>query len=76
MATKLLPVGIDDMAFYSPKLYLNISDLAEARNIPAEKLQKGLGLYKMALPDVHEDAATMAAEAIATLIETKQSRSA
>ncbi|MEI6411214.1 MAG: hydroxymethylglutaryl-CoA synthase [Bacteroidota bacterium] len=69
MAKRLLPVGIDDMAFYVPKLYLDIRALAEKRNIPYEKLSKGLGLYKMALPDVHEDAATMAAEAIAELID-------
>lgn len=69
MAKRLLPIGIDDMAFYAPKLYLDIRTLAEKRQIPAEKLEQGLGLLKMALPDVHEDAATMAAEAIAELIE-------
>ena len=65
----LLPIGIDDMAFYVPKLYLDIRALAEKRNIPYEKLSQGLGLYKMAVCDTHEDAATMAAEAIAELIE-------
>ena len=69
MAKRLVSIGIDDMAFYVPKLYLDISALAEKRNIPYEKLSKGLGLYKMAICDVHEDAATMAAEAIAELIE-------
>lgn len=69
MSQRLLPIGIDDMAFYTPKLYLDIRALAEKRNIPAEKLEQGLGLYKMALPDVHEDAATMAAETIAELLE-------
>lgn len=63
------PVGIDDMAFYAPKLYLDIRALAEKRNIPYEKLSQGLGLYKMAVCDAHEDAATMAAEAVAELIE-------
>lgn len=69
MAKKMLPIGIDDMAFYAPKLYMDISALAEKRNIPAEKLSLGLGLNKMAVCDVHEDAATMAAEAVAELIE-------
>ena len=68
MAKRLLPVGIDDMAFYTPKIYLDIRTLAEVRNLPYEKLANGLGLLKMALPDVHEDAATMAAEVIAELI--------
>ena len=61
--------GIDDMAFYAPKLYLNLRALAEKREISYDKLSQGLGLYKMAICDVHEDAATMAAEAIAELIE-------
>ena len=68
MAKRLLPIGIDDLAFYTPKLYLDIRTLAEVRDIPYEKLAYGLGLHKMSLPDVHEDAATMAAEVIAELI--------
>jgi len=62
-------VGIDDMALYVPRLYLPIQTLAEKRNIEYAKLSKGLGLEKMAMPDVHEDAATMAANAVAELIE-------
>ncbi|MCC6725797.1 MAG: hydroxymethylglutaryl-CoA synthase family protein [Saprospiraceae bacterium] len=68
MAKRHLPVGIDDMAAYVPSLYLDIRDLAEARGIQYEKLAHGLGLLKMAFPDVHEDAATMAAEAITELM--------
>jgi hydroxymethylglutaryl-CoA synthase len=66
---KLLPIGIDDMAFYTPNIYFDLKDLAVARNIPYEKLAQGLGTINMAFTDVHEDAATMAAEAIAQLIE-------
>ncbi|WP_390454013.1 hydroxymethylglutaryl-CoA synthase family protein, partial [Chryseobacterium sp. Alg-005] len=36
--------------------------------IDPAKLEKGLGLYKMGFPDVHEDAATFAAEALLKLI--------
>jgi hydroxymethylglutaryl-CoA synthase len=64
----MVSVGIDDMAFYAPKIYLDISELATARQIAVEKLRDGLGLHKMALPDAHEDAATMAAEVIYELI--------
>jgi hydroxymethylglutaryl-CoA synthase len=67
-----MAIGIDDMAFYAPKLYLDIRALAEKREIPYEKLSQGLGLHKMAVCDAHEDAATMAAEAIAELIERNQ----
>ncbi len=61
-------IGIDDMACYVPPLYLDIQELAEVREIPFEKLSKGLGLHKMGLLDVHEDSATMAAEAIYELM--------
>lgn len=69
MAKRELPIGIDDMAFYVPKIYLDIEELAEKRGIDPNKLKFGLGLHKMALPDAHEDAATMAAEAIFELFE-------
>lgn len=64
-----MAIGIDDLALYAPKLYLDIRALAEKRNIAYEKLSIGLGLQKMAVCDVHEDAATMAAEAIFQLID-------
>lgn len=59
--------GIDAISFYVPKLYLPIQDLAEYRNIPFEKLSKGLGLQKMAIPDVDEDASSFAANALISL---------
>lgn len=65
-------VGIDDMSLYVPKIYFDIKDLAEARAIEYAKLNKGLGLSKMAMLDAHEDAATMAANAVADLIEKNQ----
>jgi len=61
-------IGIDDMSVYVPKIYLPIETLAESRNIEFGKLHNGLGLEGMALADVHEDTATMAANAIHDLI--------
>lgn len=61
--------GIEAASYYVPSLYLEIKDLAEKRNIEPAKLEKGLGLKKMALADVHEDAATFAAEALLRLIK-------
>ncbi len=61
--------GVDAASFYVPSLYLEIKDLAEQRGIEPAKLEKGLGLHKMALPDVHEDSATFAAEALLKLIQ-------
>jgi hydroxymethylglutaryl-CoA synthase len=60
--------GIEAASYYVPSLYVEIKDLAEQRGIEPAKLEKGLGLHKMALPDVHEDAATFAAEALLRLI--------
>lgn len=60
--------GIEAAGYYVPSLYLEIKDLAEKRGIEPAKLEKGLGLHKMGFPDVHEDAATFAAEALWKLI--------
>ncbi|SDI57776.1 hydroxymethylglutaryl-CoA synthase [Chryseobacterium taeanense] len=64
--------GIEAASYYVPSLYLEIKDLAEKRGIDPAKLEKGLGLHKMGFPDVHEDAATFAAEALLKLIEDYQ----
>ncbi|RQO38022.1 hydroxymethylglutaryl-CoA synthase [Chryseobacterium sp. KBW03] len=61
--------GIEAAGYYVPGLYLEIKDLAEKRGIEPAKLEKGLGLHKMGLSDVHEDAATFAAEALLKLIK-------
>ena len=62
-------IGIEDMALYLPQIYFPIEDLAFKRNIPYEKLHKGLGLEKMSFCDADEDAATMGAEALWALIQ-------
>lgn len=64
--------GIEAASYYVPSLYLEIKDLAEERGIDPAKLEKGLGLHKMGFPDVHEDAATFAAEALLKLINDYQ----
>ncbi|WP_312901745.1 hydroxymethylglutaryl-CoA synthase family protein [Chryseobacterium taichungense] len=64
--------GIEAASYYVPSLYLEIKELAENRGIEPAKLEKGLGLHKMGFPDVHEDAATFAAEALLKLIEDYQ----
>lgn len=66
--TQRQAIGIDDMAAYIPHLYFPISDLAAARDLEYAKLNKGLGLEAMSITDVHEDAATMAANAVLELI--------
>lgn len=59
--------GIDAASIYLPNLYLPIQELAIRRNIEPEKLELGLGLKKMAVLDVHEDTATLAANSLLKL---------
>ncbi len=63
-----MKVGIDAIAFDIAKLHLPIKTLATARNIEAEKLEKGLGLLKMTLPDTHQDTVVFGANALTKLI--------
>lgn len=70
--TGIPAVGIDDLSVYLPKLFLPIETLAAARKLDYAKLSKGLGLYNMAVPDVHEDAATMGASAVLQLLRRNQ----
>ena len=62
-------VGIDDIAIHIPRLYFDIKDFAEFRGADYGKLNRGLGLSAMAIPDVHEDTATMGANAVARIID-------
>lgn len=62
-------VGIDDLAIYVPKLYLDYKDFAEARGIDPQKLEYGIGIKKMALADANQDSACMAANACLKLMQ-------
>ncbi|MBP50740.1 MAG: hydroxymethylglutaryl-CoA synthase [Candidatus Thalassarchaeaceae archaeon] len=62
-------VGIDDISIYFPRLYFDMKDFADFRGADFSKLNKGLGLSAMAIPDVHEDTATMGANAASRLID-------
>jgi hydroxymethylglutaryl-CoA synthase len=63
-------VGIDDIAVYVPRLFLPTSgEFSSSRNIDPAKLIKGIGIERMAIPDAHEDAATMAAMSMLELME-------
>jgi hydroxymethylglutaryl-CoA synthase len=64
-----MKTGIDAISFDVAKLHLPIKTLAEARNIEPEKLEKGLGLIQMTLPDAHQDSVVFAANALTKLIQ-------
>lgn len=64
-----MTTGIDAIAFDIAKLHLPIKTLAKARNIDPDKLEKGLGLLKMTLPDAHQDTVVFAANALTRLMK-------
>ena len=65
-----LPVGIDSIAVSAPRSYLDLSDLAEARGVPAAKYTTGLGTIQMAIAAADEDPVTLAANAARRLFHT------
>ena len=67
-----MKTGIDAIAFDVAQLHLPIKTLANARNIEPEKLEKGLGLIKMTLPDVHQDTVVFGANALTNLVLENQ----
>ncbi len=63
------PVGVDDIAIHFPRLFMDMRVFAEMRGANFAKLNKGLGLTAMSIPDVHEDTATMGAMAVMKIID-------
>ena len=44
-----MTAGIDDIAIYIPRLYLDAGDFAKARGLDPEKLERGLGISQWPL---------------------------
>jgi len=58
-----MAAGIDDIAIYIPRLYLDAGDFAKARGLDPVKLERGLGIGQMAIVDTNQDPACLAANA-------------
>jgi len=58
-----MAAGIDDIAMYIPRLYVDAADFANARGVDPAKLVKGLGISQMAMVDTNQDPACLAANA-------------
>jgi hydroxymethylglutaryl-CoA synthase len=68
-------VGIDDLSVYVPRLYLPLAgEFSADRGIDPGKLTRGIGIESMAVPDAHEDAATMAAMSLLDLMRRSDLR--
>lgn len=61
--------GIETMAFYTPRYYLDLRTLAAHRGADPDKFYLGLGQEKMAVSPPDEDVVTMAAEAARMALE-------
>ena len=63
-------VGIDDLSIYVPALFLSAAgEFSDLRGIDSAKVTRGIGIERMAIPDAHEDAATMAAMSLLELMQ-------
>jgi len=64
-----MTAGIDDIAIYIPRLYIDASDFAINRGLDPVKLQKGLGVSQMAIVDANQDPACLAANACLQIMQ-------
>ncbi len=55
MQDDLLNVGIDSIGFYAPRFYIELEELAKARNVSPNKFNEGLLLKELRFTDVNED---------------------
>ncbi len=65
----IMNVGIDKMSFYSSDMYLDMVDLANARNEDPNKYLIGIGQKKQAVIPNTQDVVTMAANACTKIID-------
>ncbi|MFH5811196.1 hydroxymethylglutaryl-CoA synthase [Companilactobacillus sp. FL22-1] len=61
-------IGIDKIGFYVPKDYIDIVELAKARDVDPNKFTIGIGQSKQAVPQPYQDAVTMAASSADSIL--------
>ncbi|KRM88511.1 hydroxymethylglutaryl-CoA synthase [Liquorilactobacillus vini DSM 20605] len=65
-----LQIGIDKIGFYTSDLYIDMVDLAHARNEDPNKYLIGIGQEKMAVIRPTQDAVTLAANAVEQILDS------
>lgn len=63
-----MSIGIDKIAFYVPQYYIDMADLAAARNVDPNKYLIGIGQKKMAVLPATQDIVTFGANAAAKIL--------
>lgn len=58
-----MKIGIDKIGFYTPPMYVDMEDLAHARDTDPAKFTIGIGQDQMGIAPLSQDAVTMAANA-------------
>ena len=56
-------IGIDKIGFYTPPMYVDMNELAEARGDEPAKYTIGIGQSQMAVTPLSQDIVSMAANA-------------
>ncbi len=64
-----MAAGIDDIAVYIPRLYVDAADFAKFRGLDPAKLQRGLGVSQMAIVDTNQDPACLASNACLKIMQ-------
>ncbi|KRL63844.1 hydroxymethylglutaryl-CoA synthase [Lactobacillus psittaci] len=64
-----MKVGIDKIGFYTPNKFVDMVDLAKARDVDSGKFLIGIGQNKMAVADKSQDAVSMAINATSEYID-------
>lgn len=64
-----LKIGIDKLGFYIPDLFLDMNNLAKARDVEPEKFTIGIGQEKMSLAPITQDPVTLAANAALKILD-------
>ena len=63
-------IGIDQINYYVPKYYLDMTTLAHLRGVDPSKFKLGIGQHKMSVISPLEDIVTMAAEASYDMVQS------
>lgn len=69
-----MKIGIDKIGFYTPHLYVDMNNLAAARNVEPEKFTIGIGQEKMAIAPITQDPVTLAANAALEILDEKDKK--
>ncbi|API93628.1 MULTISPECIES: hydroxymethylglutaryl-CoA synthase [unclassified Virgibacillus] len=64
-----MKIGIDKIGFYAPHLYVDMNNLAKARDVEPAKFTIGIGQEKMAIAPLTQDAVTLAANAAMEILD-------